>query len=150
MTRSRRMEPVQRIADERARAAAKVYAELRARHEEQRGRLKQLRSFRDDYLRQRTEAVQAGMDGFRLRDYNSFIARIDGAIEQQQQLIAQTEGDLARARRQWMELRGKSRAIDKVVDRYQADERLDAERRDQRQSDELAQRQHKPPRLDGE
>ena len=45
--------------------------------------LEQLQSFRRDYQNQRTASGQVGIDAFRLRDYNAFIARIDTAVEQQ-------------------------------------------------------------------
>lgn len=140
MTRSQRMEPVQKLTEERANAAAKAYGEARERSEEQRRRLGQLTSFRDDYLSQRTSSGESGIDGFRLRDYNAFIARIDAAIQHQRGVIEQAEADAERLRKVWMELLGRARAVDKVVDRYQDEERRTEERRNQRQNDELAQR----------
>jgi flagellar FliJ protein len=134
------MGPVQHVAEERAKKAADAYVEARRKWEQQQQRLQQLRNFRDEYQDQRTASGGTGMDAFRLRDYNAFIARIDVAIEQQLQTITKTEQEVQRLRQIWIEKRGHSKAIDKVVVRYQDDERRDEERKAQKQSDERAQR----------
>lgn len=150
MTRSQRMQPVQRVAEDRADAAAKVYAEARKRLEEQRARLQQLIQYRQDYLNQRAANNGGAMDGFRLRDYNAFIARIDTAIQHQQQAVAVAEGEAQRTRRLWTDVLGRARAIEKVVERYQDDERREDNRREQRLSDELATRLPRPAPSDDE
>jgi flagellar FliJ protein len=133
------MQPVKRLSDDRAEAAAKLYAEAQQKLGQQQGRLQQLRSFREEYQQQRLSSAGTGMDGFRLRDYNAFIARIDVAVRHQQEALAQAEAEVARARNQWLEMLGRARAIEKVVENYQSDERRADERKDQRQNDELAQ-----------
>lgn len=135
MTRSKRMEPVKKLADDKADAAAKALAEARRRLEEHVMRLNQLQEFRGQYQMQRTRSGESGIDGFRLRDYNAFVGRIDEAIAQQRQAVAQAEAEVERMRGQWTELLGRARAIDKVVDRYQQDERREDQRKAQRQSD---------------
>jgi flagellar FliJ protein len=146
MTRSQRMEPVKRLADDKADVAAKALAEAQRRLEEQQRRQEQLQEFRGQYQTQRARSGETGIDGFRLRDYNAFVGRIDEAIAQQRQAVAQAEAEVARLHQQWTELLGRARAIDKVVDRYQQDERRDQERRDQRQSDALAQARFRLPK----
>lgn len=84
------------------------------------------------------------MDGFRLRDYNAFLARIDAAIRHQQEVIRQVEADTERLRLVWMEQLGRARAMDKVVERYRQEEQRADERRGQRQTDELALRRRGP------
>lgn len=134
------MQPVKRMATDKSDAAAKAYAEARRKFEEQQQKLEQLERYRDDYRGQRGAAGGQGMDAFRLRDYNTFVARIDGAIEHQRSLVERTEAEAARRRSEWMQVLGRARAIDKVVTRYQDEERREGERREQRASDELAQR----------
>lgn len=138
------MQPVKRLAGDRAEAAAKVFAEAQQRLEQHKGRLQQLGAFREDYQRQRVSSAGGGMDGFRLRDYNAFIARIDEAIRQQEGTVRQAEAEVERTRLQWLEVLGRARAIDKVVDRYRNDERREEERRSQRENDELAGRVPRP------
>lgn len=139
MTRSKRLEPVKRLVEEQAEAAAKVLAAAQQQLEQHSLRLTQLQDFRAQYQEQRTRSGESGIDGFRLRDYNAFVGRIDEAVMQQQREVAEAEAEVERVRRQWSALFSKARAIDKVVDRYAMEERRDEERRAQQQSDALAQ-----------
>ena len=143
MTRSKRMQPVKRIADERSRAAAKFYAEARQRLDEQRARLTQLESFRQEYLDQRTASGQGGIDAFRLRDYNAFISRIDTAVQQQREAVVKAESAVEQARSRWREAHGRHRAIGKVVEKIEHEERQAQERKLQKQADEHAQRRQR-------
>ncbi len=144
MTRSQRLNPVRRLAQDEADAAAKRYAEAKQRLEAQLGKLAQLENYRNDYAGQRSAIGGDGIDPFRLRDYNAFMARIDAAVSQQRQQVSETEASVEQARQHWMQLLSRARALDKVVTRYQDEERRDADRRDQRQLDELAQRRARP------
>ena len=56
MTKSKRLEPVARIAENRERRAATELAKARQRLEEQEARLRELTSYRDDYSRRFQEA----------------------------------------------------------------------------------------------
>lgn len=143
MTRSERMEPVKQLAEDKADAAAKELADAQRRLDEQGRRLTQLQEFRGQYQEQRTRSGESGIDGFRLRDYNAFVSRIDEAVEQQQRDIVQLEAEVERKRRQWTELLSRARAIDKVVGRYADDERRDEDRRAQRQADAVSQARYR-------
>lgn len=138
MTRSQRMQPVRQIADDKAAAAAKAFAALQQRLLEQEARLAQLQGFRAQYQEQRARSGETGIDGFRLRDYNAFVGRIDEAVRQQQRDVEQLRAAVEHKRRHWLELLGKARAIGKVITRYAEAEQHEAERREQQQSDALA------------
>jgi flagellar FliJ protein len=137
------MEPVKQLAEDKADAAAKELADAQRRLDEQGRRLEQLHEFRGQYQQQRTRSGESGIDGFRLRDYNAFVSRIDEAVAQQQREIAQLEAEVERKRRQWTELLSRARAIDKVVGRYADDERRDEDRRAQRQADAVSQARYR-------
>ncbi|MBA1146983.1 flagellar export protein FliJ [Ectothiorhodospiraceae bacterium WFHF3C12] len=140
MTRSKRLEPVQRIAEERSSEAGRAYGERQKFLQSQVQRLEQLEQFRDDYKHGRTAAGEAGMDAYRLRDYNAFIARIEQAIKQQRELVRNLESEVEQLRRGWMEQLSHSRALDSAVDRMRGQERRDRNKREQALLDELAQR----------
>lgn len=149
MTRSQRMEPVKQLAEDKAEAAARALADAQRRLDEQNRRLTQLREFRAQYHQQRTRSGESGIDGFRLRDYNAFVSRIDEAILQQQLEITQLTATVETKRKQWTELLSRARAIDKVVDRYIDSERRDEDRRDQQQADAISQARYRVLKQDG-
>lgn len=139
MVRSKRMESVQRLVDDDASRAAKAFADAKRMLEEQRQRLDQLTTFRQEYRQQlQTSGDHQGIDAHRLRDYRIFLARIDEAIEQQQQIVQRSEQEAAQRRTQWLQVRGRAQALNKVVDRYRSEERQAEDKRHQRQDDELA------------
>lgn len=139
MVRSKRMESVQRLVDDDASRAAKAFADAKRMLEEQRRRLDQLTTFRQEYRQQlQTSGDDQGIDAYRLRDYRIFLARIDEAIVQQQQIVQRSEQDVAQRRTQWLQVRGRAQALNKVVDRYRSEERQAEDKRSQRQDDELA------------
>jgi len=137
-TRSTRMEPVRRVADQRAQAAAKRLAERREALEQERERLEQLRAFRREYEQKLAFAGQNGIDAYRLRDYNAFLGRIDQAIAQQREQLGKIEAEAEQLREHWLAEWGNAKALEQLVERYRARERRDAEAREQRQNDEIA------------
>lgn len=139
MSRLKRLQPVKRLADDKADAAARELAAAQQRLGDQEQRLRQLQEFRAQYQRQRVDSGGSGMDGFRLRDFNAFIGRLDQAISHQQRLIAQSQMEVERLRRLWTEQLRHAKAIDKVVARCAEDERQAEERRAQREADAFAQ-----------
>lgn len=139
MSRFKRLQPVKQLADDKADAAARELAAAQQRLGEQEQRLRQLQEFRAQYQQQRVDSGGNGMDGFRLRDFNVFIGRLDQAISHQQRLIAQSLADVERLQRLWTEQLRHAKAIDKVVARCAADERRAEERRAQRETDAFAQ-----------
>jgi len=134
------MQPVQRIAGERAQAAARRYAERRENLNQETEQLAQLRGFRREYEQKLTASGQNGIDAYRLRDYNAFISRIDRAIEQQKTSVSRLEEEVESLRQDWLQHWGNARALDQLVERYQRDERRAADAREQKRNDELAQR----------
>ncbi len=137
MNRSKRMQPVKRIAGDRADQAARLYAERRRQHEEQQQRLAQLEIFRGEYRDRLRGSGHAGMGAFQLRNYGAFMARIDVAVNQQKEAVRRAEQDAESSRLAWVQLLGRAQAIGKVIERAQVDERRTAERKQQRLNDEL-------------
>ena len=140
MTRSKRMKPVVKVAGERERNAARVLGECRRRLAEQEEKLRQLQVYREDYARQFQDAAGQGLGAARLQDYRSFLARLNEAIRQQQQVVEQQRAECARQQDRWRDTRTHAKALDKVVERYRSEEHRMASRREQHDSDERAAR----------
>lgn len=141
MKRSKRMEPVHRLANESATELAHAYAARREVLDQERERLAQLGGFRREYEQKLAVSAGRGIDACRLRDYNAFLARIDEAIGHQQQSLARLQADVDGLQRTWLEQRGNARALEQLLVRYHREEQRADAARDQRLHDELAQRQ---------
>lgn len=139
------MGPVQRVAGERAREAARRLAGRREAVEQERERLAQLQGFRREYEQKFAVSGQSGIDAYRLRDYNAFMARIDQAIAQQREALGRLESEVEALRRDWLSQWGNARALDQLVERYRREERHDEARREQKQHDAIGQRRGRGP-----
>jgi len=138
MTRSKRLQPVHRIAKNNEDEAARRTTESRRALAAQEVRLQELCAYREQYARQLESA--AGLDAFRLHDYRAFLNRLNDAIGQQEQLLERLRAKHRQTEADWLALRTHSQAVDKLIDRYRAAEYRQEERREQRTVDELAGR----------
>ncbi|MBK5936739.1 flagellar export protein FliJ [Halorhodospira halophila] len=131
-----RLRPVERLTDQRKEQAASQLA--RAEGELRRGeaRLEEILEMRQEYRRQLTQdnAIEAA----RLRDFNAFLTRLDEAIVQQRQQIAQQQRRVTQLHKEWLRRWGEHRTIEKVVERRAEAEQAAAERRERQESDEVA------------
>lgn len=140
MMRSKRMEPVMQLAQNREQEAARQVGEHQRQLDAQRTRLAELTAYRDEYAQRLTTVAGGGLGAAMLHDYRAFLARLNQAIEHQRRLIEQGEHAYEESRRQWLQTRQKTKALDTVTERYRLQERRDEERRLQNESDERAQR----------
>ncbi len=143
MTRSKRMQPVQRVAHGREQDAMQKLGQSQQFLDAQKARLEELRAYREQYSRDFAASGESGLGASRLRDYRAFLGRLGQAIQQQEALVARYQSQHEQTRQLWVESRSHSQAIDKVVDRYRQQERQQQERREQLEHDERAQR---PPK----
>ncbi|MCA1806069.1 MAG: flagellar export protein FliJ [Xanthomonadaceae bacterium] len=140
MTRSKRMTPVVKVAENREQAAARILGEARQRLEQQQRKLDELGTYRDQYSSEFQQRSGQGMGVACLQDFRVFLARLNEAIEQQQRLVERCRQESERQRLNWLSTRTRTQALGKVVDRYRREERHQAERREQLDTDERALR----------
>ena len=136
MIRSRRMEPVARVAAHREQDAAKDLGKQQEVLAGQRAQLDELTQYRIDYAAQFQERAGGGVSATALQDYRQFLDKLDQAIQQQQMVIERQELEVERHRQRWLELRTRCNAMDKVVERFRSEERRAADRREQSETDE--------------
>ena len=143
MIRSKRMQPVQRVAQNREQNAVQKLGQSQQHLDAQRTRLEELRAYRDQYARDFELSSGSGLGAARIQDYRVFLNRLSEAIRQQEALLEQCCSQHEQTRQQWIETRTHSQAIDKVVHRYRQDEHRQQERREQQEQDERALRSTK-------
>jgi flagellar FliJ protein len=139
MTRSERLGPVQKIAENKERDAAKYMGECLRELEEHKKRLDELSLYRDQYSQKFTEAGKSGINVSQLNDYRHFINQLNEAIVHQQQKISETEYEFQQRRTNWTDLHSRSQALDKVATRYRNEETRQADVKEQKMIDERSQ-----------
>lgn len=140
MTRAKRLEPVQHIVDDAQRRLALSVSAFERRVLEGEAKLGELQRYKAEYEQQFAQRAGRGIGATDLRDYQAFLARLSEAIKQQQALVNRARAEHQAERLKWQDALKRSKALGHVVERWQAEERHVSERRDQRESDERAQR----------
>lgn len=140
MSRSKRLQPVQRLTQAREKDAARALGNSRQQLQQLQQQLAELERYREEYRKHYQQSGNAGFSAQKLQQLQLFLANIDQAIAQQQQAIANAEKLCEQQKASWFRARGKTQALDKVVERYQEDERQQQNRREQKENDEYAQR----------
>ncbi len=140
MKRSERMAPVQRVLGNTERDRARDFGSAQQQVEQARTRLAELRQYHAEYTQGFEQRARGGQSALALRDYQLFLARLEEAIRQQEKIVEQTEQALSGSRQRWQNAARQVKAVESVVNRWQGDERRRADRLDQKDTDERAQR----------
>jgi flagellar protein FliJ len=140
MTRADRMAPVQRALGSTEKDRAKKLATMRAEYELAEQKLRDLADYRSEYDKAFLVRAKSGHSVVALRDFQLFLARLDQAIAQQQQIVGQSRIAVNEAQIDWQGAAQRVRAVDTVVDRWQQDARQVSGRKEQKETDERAQR----------
>ena len=139
MTRSERLTPVSQIAEKREQDAVKVMSDCQNAVDKNEKRLEELYQYRDEYRARMQQAGREGIDPAKLNDYTVFIRKLDDAIAFQKEEISTSRRIYEQKKSEWMALRTRSQALDKVVDKYKKEERMQRDKQEQKEIDERAQ-----------
>lgn len=140
MSRADRMAPVQQVFGNAERDRARELGEAQRQLADAEARLVELRTYHGEYMGAFRKRCEDGTSIRALRDFQAFLARLDNAVRQQEQLVEQARQRVAGSRRDWQGAAQKVKAVGAVVERWQMTEALLLDRRDQKDSDERAQR----------
>ncbi len=143
MTRSKRMQPVVKVAASKEQDAARQLGECQREIDARKARLAELIAYQTEYAHRFESSGGGGLDMARLQDYRVFLARLNDAIAQQRRLVEAAEIDYAKKKNHWLGTRQQAQAIDKVVERFKRDEVRAQGRRDQADTDERASQTHR-------
>jgi len=151
MTKSQRMKPLKRLADNREQEAARALAKAERALREAEKTLSDIESYRGEYnVRWRETAAQAaGLPARALREYQAFLDRLDQAMGQQRGRIELCRKDFEFRRQAWIATRRKTQTFDKAIERFQHQERRVEDKREQGDTDERGQRYNGGDRSDG-
>lgn len=143
--RAQRLEPVQHIVDEAQKRLAMSVAAFEKRVLEGENKLGELTRYKAEYEQGFQQRAATGIGVMEMRDYQAFLARLAEAIKQQQTLVNRARAEHEAERVKWQEALKRSKALGHVVERWQVEDRHANDRREQRESDERAQRKMPRP-----
>jgi len=137
--KSKRFEPIREIASNSARDLSRAMAEAGRKVTELEHQLEQLQSYRDEYVRNSTRSAGA-MDAVKLQNYRTFLDRLGDALRQQLKSLDNARAEYDERRALWSEKRVEAESLSRVVDRFRKEEQHAADRREQREGDDVALR----------
>lgn len=104
-------------------------------------RLQELERYRSDYAQQLDQRATQGIDAMALRDYQAFLARLEDAIVQQSRVHARVLADLEFERSRWQAAAIRLKSMSTVIEKWESEERVQADRMAQIETDERAAQQ---------
>ncbi|MCU7906448.1 MAG: flagellar export protein FliJ [Candidatus Thiodiazotropha sp. (ex Epidulcina cf. delphinae)] len=140
MSPTKRLRPVQRVAHSKEQTAARSMGEARKHLEQEEAKLQQLKRYHQEYLGRFQQTAKEGISGNQLQEYRTFLAKLDEAIRQQQEVVAASMVSHSSSKNNWKQKHTRTQALNKVVDRYRREEIQSADRREQKESDDRNQR----------
>jgi len=138
MRTSKRLQVVERVADEHERRRAQSLATSERRVSECESKLKELEGYQANYARDFNALAARGIGGARLREFQGFLARLEEAVRQQRDVLSRARVERDAERRSWQQAAQRAEIVGQVVKRRQGEERLAADRQEQRETDERA------------
>jgi flagellar FliJ protein len=140
MSRVDRLDIVQQVADRNERERAERLAEAERNAIEAEQKLVALERYRSEYEEQLASRGAVGVDISGVREFQAFLARLGEALVAQRQVLSAARATRDQMLNSWREAAQRAQVVQTLADRWQTEARRDEDRRDQRESDELAQR----------
>jgi flagellar FliJ protein len=140
MTRIDRLDVVQQVADRAERERAERLAEAERNAIEAEQKLVALERYRNEYEEQLAARGATGVEISGVREFQAFLARLGEALVAQRQVLNAARANRDTLLNSWREAAQRAQVVQTLTDRWQVEARRDEDRRDQRESDELAQR----------
>jgi flagellar protein FliJ len=136
--KSKRFEPIRDIVSASAKDLSRAMGEAGRKVAELEGKVEQLQSYRDDYVR--NTQSPATIDAVKLQNYRMFLDRLGDALRQQLESLGIARAEYDKRRALWSEKRIEAESLGRVVDRFRKEERHAADQREQREGDDAALR----------
>lgn len=102
--------------------------------------LDMLQSYRQDYAQRLLDAGQAGLTMSNYHNFVRFMATLDEAIQQQNNILLKLDEKLADSREHWNQKRLRLKAYETLIERRHQTQQTQQQRKDQVQSDEISAR----------
>lgn len=140
MKKSERLTPVLKLEEMKEQEAVRRYAQARSRLAEESQKLQQLVEYSKEYQEMIEERGRAGIAAEQLHSYHHFLNKLSQAISQQQQQLLLVQQEAEQQEQLWLRQRGATINMDNLISRYVADEKLTADRKEQKELDEQSQK----------
>ncbi len=133
--RTRKIDRIVSLAASEERRLGEEAGRSRRRLDEQLSRLGELNAYRHTYAGKSPSG--SGVSAAQWQDYQNFLSRLDGAVRAQQQIVSDCEQNLEAHRQRWLAKRRRLDSLERVLEKYEQQDRALEERREQKALDDL-------------
>ena len=134
--KSKRFAPVKQIAENKETAAA---VDMNKSAETQQAciqQLKQLQTYREDYVLQFKARGQSGLSALMLQEYQTFVQKLDRAIIEQTNVVKRAEQQLDGYKQAFKESHSRKKVVDKLIQKSKKEEAFAADKQEQKVADD--------------
>ena len=146
MKQSRRIDPLLRRAQDHEDEVARALAERQQALNLHQSRLEELRRFAEEYA----GAQMAATSPAQLMNRRAFLDRLDSAVQQQSQTVDRNREHVDAERARLLLASRDKQVLEQLAASYRAQEKQVADRRDQREMDDIGARRVRQAKLSAE
>lgn len=139
--RSERLQVVLTLEQRKEQQALDRMNDVRGQWQAEQDRLAELHTYQQEYHQQMRQQQQGTVPVARLQGWQSFIARLDVLIRDQQTRVEQAAQRVEQARQQWLQAWERRQGMERYIDTCRAQEQHVRDQAEQKQADEAAARQ---------
>ena len=139
MKKTERLSQVRRVVDDIERRKAEALATCEKNVRAAQAKHDELEAYRAAYVQDFARRAQAGMNGAGVREYQVFLSRLDEALRHQAQILAQARLQRGAELESWRNAARRATAVGNLATHWKAEERLEADKSEQKESDERSQ-----------
>jgi flagellar protein FliJ len=139
MKKTERIGMVRRVVETHERRKAEALAACEKHVRAAQAKLEELEAYRSAYVRDLARRAESGMNGAGMREYQVFLSRLDEALGQQTQILAQARLKQGAELESWRNAARRAAAVGNLATHWQAEERLASEKIEQKEADERSQ-----------
>lgn len=134
--KSKRFEPVRKVAENRETAAALRMNQSATERQAAVDQLETLRGYRGDYVAQFKTKGQNGIAASRLQDYLAFVQKLDRAIEGQVKVVQSMEVKVSEHQQAFKKTNSRKKIVENLIEKSKVQEIADEGRKEQNTADD--------------
>ncbi|MDF1690913.1 MAG: flagellar export protein FliJ [Zhongshania sp.] len=138
MKKSQRMQTVNTLAERKEQEQAKRFAKSQKHYDHQQKKYDELQQYYREYADASHNQTAQKLDLSRLQETRQFMSKLAKAIALQAEAVERAELNLSNERQNWMDSRCRAMSLEKLTDRYRAQEQQQLNTEEQRQADDLS------------
>jgi len=138
MKKSQRMQTVNTLAERKEQEQAKRFAKSQKHYDHQQKKYDELKQYYREYADASHNQTAQKLDLSRLQETRQFMSKLAKAIALQAEAVDRAELNLSNERQNWLDSRCRAMSLEKLTDRYRAQEQQQLNAEEQRQADDLS------------